>query len=340
MFWQVVLGIIVFILILGIIVLVHEGGHFFFAKKAGILCYEFSIGMGPLLWQKKIGETCYSIRLIPIGGFVSMAGEEVELNPLTGYKYVKIHLEDQRVVELEAFKEETEGAFEIEKYDLVGTKEAIDDELYITIKDGENLITYPICRTCNVRYSKKQVVQIAPYERLFVNKTLLQRFLTVFAGPFMNFVLAFVLFFFMGLSTGYANYNTTVVDDMVQNTPSYNAGIRDGYKILYVGSDTVITEDMFFTEWNDISNALNKVANGENFDGSVYVLYQDNNGNIYFNTAEDALADKRIQDAPAIGGYRTARLMAVPGGWDYYKVVFDQNSIVISQKITSYFDGL
>ena len=64
------------------------------------------------------------------------------------------------------------------------------------------------------------------------------------------------------------------------------------------------------------------------------------NGNIYFNTAEDALADKRIQDAPAMGGYRTARLMAVPGGWDYYEVVFDQNSIVISQKITSYFDGL
>ena len=64
------------------------------------------------------------------------------------------------------------------------------------------------------------------------------------------------------------------------------------------------------------------------------------NGNIYFNTAEDALADKRIQDAPAMGGYRTARLMAVPGGWDYYEVVFDPNSIVISQKITSYFDGL
>ena len=66
----------------------------------------------------------------------------------------------------------------------------------------------------------------------------------------------------------------------------------------------------------------------------------DCNGNVYFNTAEDALADKRIQDAPAMGGYKTARLMAVPGGWDYYEVVFDQNSIVISQKTISYFDGL
>ena len=113
MFWQVVLGIIVFILILGLIVLVHEGGHFFFAKRAGILCYEFSIGMGPLLWQKKIGETSYSIRLIPIGGFVSMAGEEIEMNPLTGYNFVKLHIEDGKVVEIEAFKEKVDDALEI-----------------------------------------------------------------------------------------------------------------------------------------------------------------------------------------------------------------------------------
>ena len=61
--------------------------------------------------------------------------------------------------------------------------------------------------------------------------------------------------------------------------------------------------------------------------------------NIYFYTAADALADERIQNALAIGGYRTARLMAVPGGWDYYVVIFDKNNIAVSQKITSYFDG-
>ena len=61
--------------------------------------------------------------------------------------------------------------------------------------------------------------------------------------------------------------------------------------------------------------------------------------NIYFYTAADALADERIQNAPAIGGYRTARLMAVPGGWDYYEVVFDKNNVAISQKISTQFDG-
>ena len=72
--------IIYFVLILGITVFVHELGHFIFAKRAGIYVYEFSIGMGPILkkWKRKNDETEYSIRLLPIGGFVSMAGEAVE----------------------------------------------------------------------------------------------------------------------------------------------------------------------------------------------------------------------------------------------------------------------
>ena len=74
LFW--VYALIMFIIVLGVIILLHEGGHFFFAKKAGILCHEFSIGMGPVVKSKKKGETSYSIRAIPVGGFVSMAGED------------------------------------------------------------------------------------------------------------------------------------------------------------------------------------------------------------------------------------------------------------------------
>ncbi len=75
--------LIYFILILGVIILIHEFGHFIFAKKAGIYVYEFSIGMGPRIfkWTRKNDETEYSIRLIPIGGFVQMAGEEIEDDP-------------------------------------------------------------------------------------------------------------------------------------------------------------------------------------------------------------------------------------------------------------------
>lgn len=76
------MGIIWFVIILGAIVLVHEFGHFIFSKMFGVYVYEFSIGMGPKLlhFKKKNGETEYCIRLIPIGGFVSLAGEDADDN--------------------------------------------------------------------------------------------------------------------------------------------------------------------------------------------------------------------------------------------------------------------
>ena len=74
--------LIYMILILGIIVFIHEFGHFIFAKKAGIYVYEFSLGMGPRLFKfkRKNDETEYSLRLLPIGGYVQMAGEELEVD--------------------------------------------------------------------------------------------------------------------------------------------------------------------------------------------------------------------------------------------------------------------
>lgn len=74
-----ILTILLFIFILGIIVLVHELGHFIWAKKFGTFIYEFSIGMGPVLFSKKGKDGInYNIRALPIGGFVSMAGEVYE----------------------------------------------------------------------------------------------------------------------------------------------------------------------------------------------------------------------------------------------------------------------
>ena len=76
------MGILWFILILGTIVLVHEFGHFIFSKIFGVYVYEFSIGMGPKLlhFKKKGGETEYCLRLLPIGGFVSLSGEDADEN--------------------------------------------------------------------------------------------------------------------------------------------------------------------------------------------------------------------------------------------------------------------
>ncbi len=72
--------LIYFILILGIIVFIHELGHFLWAKKNHVYCYEFSLGFGPKLFSfnRKNDETLYCVRLFPIGGYVAMAGEEVD----------------------------------------------------------------------------------------------------------------------------------------------------------------------------------------------------------------------------------------------------------------------
>lgn len=78
--------LIYFAIILGVIVLVHEFGHFFFAKKFGVFVHEFSIGMGPKIWGIRKGETEYSIRAIPLGGYCSLAGEDGEETDEDGKK--------------------------------------------------------------------------------------------------------------------------------------------------------------------------------------------------------------------------------------------------------------
>lgn len=69
------MSFIYFIVLISVIVTVHELGHLLAAKKFGVYCHEFSIGIGPKLFSKKFKETTYSIRLLPIGGFVAMAGD-------------------------------------------------------------------------------------------------------------------------------------------------------------------------------------------------------------------------------------------------------------------------
>lgn len=73
------LTLITFILILGVIVFIHELGHFLWAKHYGVFIYEFSIGMGPIIYSHRGKDNIkYNIRAFPIGGYVSMAGEEME----------------------------------------------------------------------------------------------------------------------------------------------------------------------------------------------------------------------------------------------------------------------
>ena len=70
-----VLTTVSFIIVLGVLVFIHEFGHYITAKKSDIMVSEFALGFGPKLISKKVGETLYSIRAIPLGGFCNMVGE-------------------------------------------------------------------------------------------------------------------------------------------------------------------------------------------------------------------------------------------------------------------------
>ena len=285
-----ILGAVVFCLVLGVIVLIHEGGHFFFARRAGVLCHEFAIGMGPVLFQKKKGETVYSIRAIPIGGFVSMAGEEVEFDVLQNNKQVKVVLENNKVVKiicnLKNPKYQDLPVYDIISYDLSGTLEAKENELYLTLrKENESEeVTYTVDRCALINLEKLQEIQIAPADRNLVNKSLGKRFITVFGGPMMNFVLAVFIFFIIGLVQGYPNTGSTIVDTVDQYYPAYTIGLDKG--------DTIKSINGFETKkWDDIGTILNQLSTGKDSNGNAF------NGTLvieYYDKSEETTVTKTL----------------------------------------------
>jgi len=71
-------SVIIFLLVLSVLVLVHELGHFLAARRAGMGVEEFGLGYPPRAWAKKIGQTIYSVNWLPVGGFVRLLGEEID----------------------------------------------------------------------------------------------------------------------------------------------------------------------------------------------------------------------------------------------------------------------
>lgn len=78
------------IFLIGFLVFIHEGAHFLIAKKAGVKVLEFSLGFGKELWSKQGKETKYSIRIVPLGGYVKMLGEEEAVDDDRAFSNVSV----------------------------------------------------------------------------------------------------------------------------------------------------------------------------------------------------------------------------------------------------------
>ena len=73
---SIILQVVIAILVFSFLIFIHELGHFTVGKLSGMRVNEFSIGMGPAFWSKRYGETNYALRVLPIGGYVSVEGED------------------------------------------------------------------------------------------------------------------------------------------------------------------------------------------------------------------------------------------------------------------------
>lgn len=243
------LTIIIGILVLGMVILIHELGHFIMAKRAGILCHEFSIGMGPLLYSKKKGETLYALRAIPLGGYVSMAGEEVTSELIKPGTEIKVLREDNRITHM-ILNPEDERYPEAEKIYV----ESID----LQGKDNRPLtINHELVDEKAHYVLKNKSLQVAPFNRSFDSKTLKERFLTIFAGPFMNIVLAFFLFIIISLFVGFPAQDqqgnvTTEIGMIAPNSPAEGN--------LMVGDKIIALEDEDITSWSDLQAAIKRYA--------------------------------------------------------------------------------
>lgn len=249
---------IAFIFIFGSLVFFHELGHFLFAKRAGIMVREFAIGMGPKIFGMTKGETIYTLRLLPIGGYVRMAGDDMdgtELQP--GYRVGLIVNEDNTVGKI-IFNQNNRQLpdllfLEVERADL-------ERDLFIEGYDEEEqLVRYNLSRDCVLVENGRETI-IAPYDRQFNAKTVGQRAMTIFAGPLFNFILAFFIYLLIGLLNGVPTYEP-IITEVVENDPAAQAGMIAGDKVTAIDGQVV-------EKWQDLAGIVQDSA-GETINVTV-----------------------------------------------------------------------
>ena len=246
--------VIAFIVIFGALVFFHELGHFIFAKRAGILCREFAIGMGPKVFSHKKGETTYTIRLLPIGGFVRMAGEDpevVEIKP--GYRIGLLFDKQDHVTKIILNNKEKFPNCRIVEVEYA------DIERELVIKgfpedEDENLQAF-IVNPNAVIVENGVESQIAPVDRQFGSKTLGQRFMAIFAGPMMNFVLAFILFIVIALLQGVPS-NEAKLGEITPDGAAKMAGLKKGDIVQSINGSEI-------SSWTDVVEIIRKNPNEE-----------------------------------------------------------------------------
>ena len=231
------LGILTFILVFGIIVVVHEFGHFYFAKKSGILVREFAIGMGPKIFAH-IGKdgTAYTIRILPLGGYVRMAGWGDDTTEIKTGTPVSLTLTDDgkvKRINLSGKKlDQTALPMQVTQFDF-------EDKLFIKGLVLEEEKIFAVDHDATVVELDGTEVRIAPLDVQYQNATIWGKLITNFAGPMNNFILGVVVFWILiFMQGGVRDVDTNQFHVMPQGALA-KVGVPETAQITKIGSHEV-----------------------------------------------------------------------------------------------------
>jgi len=208
--------------------------------------------MGPKVFTHKKSETTYTIRLLPIGGFVRMAGEDpesVEIKP--GFRIGLLFDNENHVNKIIINNKEKFPNCRIVEVEYA------DIEKDLVIKgfpedDSESMQTFSVNPSAVIVENGVES-QIAPIDRQFGSKTLPQRFLAIFAGPAMNFVLAFFIFILIALLQGVPS-NEPQLGAITPDGAAKSAGLQKGDIVQSINGSEI-------SSWSDVVEIIQKNPN-------------------------------------------------------------------------------
>ncbi|VHB77990.1 RIP metalloprotease RseP [Streptococcus pyogenes] len=259
------LGIITFIIIFGILVIVHEFGHFYFAKKSGILVREFAIGMGPKIFSHvDQGGTLYTLRMLPLGGYVRMAGWGDDKTEIKTGTPASLTLNEQGFVKRinlsQSKLDPTSLPMHVTGYDL-------EDQLSITGLVLDETKTYKVAHDATIVEEDGTEIRIAPLDVQYQNASIGGRLITNFAGPMNNFILGIVVFILLVfLQGGMSDFSSNHVR-VQENGAAAKAGLRDNDQIVAINGYKV-------TSWNDLTEAVNLATRDLGPSQTIKVTYK------------------------------------------------------------------
>lgn len=300
------LGILTFILVFGIIVVVHEFGHFYFAKKSGILVREFAIGMGPKIFAH-IGKdgTAYTIRILPLGGYVRMAGWGDDTTEIKTGTPVSLTLADDgkvKRINLSGKKlDQTALPMQVTQFDF-------EDKLFIKGLVLEEEKTFAVDHDATVVEADGTEVRIAPLDVQYQNVTIWGKLITNFAGPMNNFILGVVVFWVLiFMQGGVRDVDTNQFHIMPQGALA-KVGVPETAQITKIGSHEVSNWESLIqaveTETKDkTAPTLDVTISEKGSDKQVTVTPEDSQGRYLLGVQPGVKSDFLSM---FVGGFTTA----------------------------------